>query len=1443
MADQKQSQPEKSDFSGGWHTPQSPGGWHTPDTSGQGAWREPVRVRTLPEELEVEPEAEGAWHLPKPEDTVFTPDHETEIPVEAPPQPEPEMKPEDILSQQEVVPPAVLETFDDEDDDSAFSMSELVALASLVEQTPPPDILPGSAAPAVTATTTPQEESPATTGLSPAERALMQAAGGRTEPLSDLPLMEPAEKAASQPLERITSEEPEASTGQVGTVSGEPADYARRQLERLSNGEPTGATGQGTAPTPATPATAAASDPQAYAREQLARIQGGQPAAQPAVQPVAQPAAPVLTQQQQELLQKYQTTERQVSALRQQYRAGQLTREQFEEQLRGLLVLGENNVWWMMGAENDVWFRYDNQQAAWVEDTPQILALAGTAATSATGPQPVSDASLAYFSSEPVQSQEYTQPSQATPSQPDVFGQAIGGEMPLPKQVPVQDLDQTMVNPNAPYMAEYRQSEAPTQQNYNIAYPEETRLHDLMQAGPADDAIPTAHSAYDAAPNYAQALGQAAPHVEQVQEEERQRAIGTTLRFVAIGGALLALLVACGVVFLLVQYSNIANEYQPQIAALAAYQPAFQSVLIYDADDQLIATINSTEGGARTNVALKDISPFMVDAVLALENERFFEDPGWDQIAIARAFIQNLSSGQIESGASTITQQLARQLVLGNYDVTAQRKIQEIVIAAEISKQYEKADILELYLNEIYFGNQAYGVEAAAQFYFGHGADSLNLYESAFLTGIIQSPATYNPVIQPGESREAYGARRDEIFKRMDEVLKRMQEVGCMEFPGTGISVPPGGFCVTREIVEQNILQRTAIERREFTPITVNFRYPHFVQFVRDQVDRHYGENAMFRQGFKIYTTLESGIQDEAIRDLQLAVAQYGSAGVNTGAIMVTDPATGAILAMVGGPDFNNADIAGQVNNALTWQQPGSAIKPMVYAAALEGRDTNLDGVIDQYLTPASILWDVPTTFTNTVPAYTPTDFDGVYRGPLSVRAALQNSINVAAVKAYAFIGADQFRALSERVGLQFLDGADFGLPTAIGATEVTLYNMMTAYGTLSANGTRHDLFAIRRITDSGGADAGWIGQPEAVPNAISPQLAYLMQNILSDDSARATVFGLNGPMTIPGFPTSNFVATKTGTSNDARDLWTMGFTKNAVVGVWLGRHDNQPTRVTAASVAAAPIWQRVMQFTLSTMNNLTRFQEVTGLSHYDICADTGTLPPANCAGLRNEVFIAAQPPAGADQAFVVQAQIDSWTGLLANDQCKRNVINQTFVNITDQAALDWLKGAGLATAQRLGITDPTHIQILPTASCDTSTEIPIADFNYPSGGETLQGIVNVTGSASATTTFSRYQLVATSAATGQTYQIAGPITTPVTGGNLGSWDTRNVPNGTYVLELQMFANNTYAGYLTRQVTINVNNPTPTTVVIPTNPPQLFPSVTPLPFDQPTAPPTIAPGG
>lgn len=1400
----KNNIPDSPQYTSGWRKPQTTTTAPVkPSTAETGGWRVPV----LPTNLSEAPADVGQWHLPRPEDTSFSEEDETEITPER--QQSIQERPEDFLlslaTEESSAPvesqtaPALepqaektdsqslldLELGDlaaatgadaDDDDEDAFSMSELLALSSLVEKRPESTIVPRESA-------------------------------------------EPA--AASAPAAEKSA-------------AADPADYARRQLEMLNGGaaaEPVA---------PAAPAAAPASDAAEYARQQLAALGGA----------AAEPAAPAaaLTPQQQELAQKFRDTEAQVRALRSQYQAGQFTRDQLQEQLKRLMILDENNVWWMMGVETDTWYRFQNNE--WLVATPPYGAAAAQpgraptpTVTSHLDPSEVIQGSLPYLPSEQVPVGDYTQPS----GQYQTGGFGITEELGLPRQnIPINDPDRTVVGTAGAYLTPVQPGAAPTLQNLDAGLTQVNQRVDAgfdpYSAGPATPAPMPGQG--DVIPAYEADV--ASPTYEDAVRLQQQRTLRTVLTLAGLAVGAVILLAACGIGFVLIQYNGIAGQYQQQIASLANYRPQFQTARVLDINGNLIAELNSQDGGARTNVALDRISPFMLHAAVSLENERFFDDPGWDWVAIGRAIIQNISAGQIESGASTITQQIAEQLILKQPTNTPALKLQELIIAAEISKLYSKQEILRLYLNEIFFGNQSYGVEAAAQFYFNVSANDLNLPQSAMLAGMIASPVQYNPVRISNDTDQTYGIRRDATFARMEYVIQRMQTVGCLP-----VDVGSAPFCITPEVVRQATIPKAQLKADTYEPREVRFKYPHFVQFVTSYVESVYGSGEMYRLGFVIRTTLNSAVQEAAETALDQTMAQLINTGVNTGSVMVTDPRTGAIRAMVGSPDFNSTAINGQVNGALTWQQPGSAIKPVVYAAALEGVDTNGDGRADSYLTPASILWDVPTTFQN--PTYTPVNFDNQFRGPVALRYALQNSYNIPAVKAYQFIGNDKFRDMANRLGLGFVDGGTFGLPTALGATEVTLYGMMSAYGTLANSGVRAPLYSVESITDAAGNPVA-LPQRATPAQVIQPQVAYLMENILSDDVARASAFGVNGPLTINGLPTSNFVGAKTGTTNDSRDLWTMGFTRNAVVGVWLGTPDNRATSVRDGGYgSAAPLWNRVMVAALQVAGRPEAFANPPGLIQQQICADTGTLPPANCSSQRTELFIQGQEAPPATSAFVQQVAIDTWTGLRANEFCPDNRIVQSVVNISDTAAVSWLQSpAGAAVAQRLGIPTGQQSVTLPTNACDQNTEVPIARILSPQDGQSITGLFSVAGVATANQTFNRYQLEYAAATQPDIFTIiGGPSTSPQNNGVLGQWNTQQLPNGAYILRLSMFSNS--GGYLSRTVTVNVVNVAPTQAlpVIPTadfgtpiiQPAPtdsggiVFPTPTPLPFL-----PVITPG-
>jgi membrane peptidoglycan carboxypeptidase len=921
-----------------------------------------------------------------------------------------------------------------------------------------------------------------------------------------------------------------------------------------------------------------------------------------------------------------------------------------------------------------------------------------------------------------------------------------------------------------------------------------------------------------------------APSFDKAKRAQQQSLVRTLLILGAVGFAALFALSACGIIAGVLYYQSLAAPWEGAVAALANYQPEFRTARILAADGSLIAELNSREGGARDTIPLEEISPYMIHALISTENERFYTDPGWDAIAIGRAFVQNVFAGEIESGASTLTQQIARSLVLQDSSVTASRKLQEIIIASMIAREYDKNFILELYLNEFFFGNQSYGVEAASRFYFNKSAADLNMSESAMLAGLLQAPATYDPVVN-----------RQAAFDRMTFVLNRMATVSCLQFQHSPYLNQP--FCVTRggggpsDIASGEVtLEKALIETANYEPRQTTVRYPHFVNYIQQIIEETYGTDAMFRGGYEIRTTLVPRIQDVAQDALLRQVQQLLNNGVQTGAVMVTDPRDGAILSMVGSPNFNDTQFEGQNNFAFLPQQPGSSLKPIVYVAALGGFTDPATGQ-RRYMTPATIIWDVPTTY-GTNPPYTPVNFDREFHGPQSVRSSLQNSYNVPAVKAYAFVGAEVFRDVATRMGLIFQPNASFALPTALGADDVRLYEMMQAYGTLSNDGTRVPLYAITQINDFQGVQIA-LPQPDAPVQAIAPGLAFLMQNILSDNQARATEFGLNSGLTIPGYP-DGVVGAKTGTSNDNRDLWTMGFTNNAVVGVWMGRLDNNPT--TGATVTASvPVWNVVMRAALEGRPP-EAFTNPGGVVQMQICAATGTMfdpnVNANCPAVGAELFLEGQPPAAANTSFVQTLAIDTWSGLRATTACPEYVETRTFANIDDPFAVQWLNSPqGQVFAQQLGL--PTPLEPVPQAECPAQQQ-PNIRITSPTDGQQISGTINITGIISAPD-FNRYQLEL--APVGQdTFAIISPVNTSQVpnNGTLLQWNTTTVPNGIYRLRLAAFANN--GGFIYKIVQIGVNN----LAVVPTSPPIVLPTAanaTAIPPDTlfPTAAATLPP--
>jgi hypothetical protein len=427
-------------------------------------------------------------------------------------------------------------------------------------------------------------------------------------------------------------------------------------------------------------------------------------------------------------------------------------------------------------------------------------------------------------------------------------------------------------------------------------------------------------------------------------------------------------------------------------------------------------------------------------------------------------------------------------------------------------------------------------------------------------------------------------------------------------------------------------------------------------------------------------------------------------------------------------------------------------------------------------------------------------------------------------------------------MGIQFLPNTFFGLPSALGANDVRLIDMMKAYGTIANGGRRVPLYTIDRITEDVNGVEVEVPLPERPPveQAISPQVAFLLQNILSDDNARAQQFGQRGPLTLAniGIPTQGFVGAKTGTSNEGRDLWTMGFTSNAVVGVWLGTYDNSPTVGVSGSTAPAQLWNRVMVEAVSGRPP-TPFSNPGGVVQNTVCRDTGTLAGPNCANRVTEIYIQTQPPPPDTEGVTRTLNVDSWSGLIANEFCPENVVSRTFANISDPFALNWIQNTpqGRQWAQLVGL--PANLQSAPTAACSMGQSIPTIVLSSPTPNQALVGVANITGQISALD-FARFDLEFASAAAPDSFTriLSSSQQFPTPGSVLGTWDTSAVPNGNYILRLVAYS--TSGGTITRTVNVTVNNIPPTPTPAPTVEPPLFFTPTP-PFALPTPVPFFTP--
>ncbi len=607
--------------------------------------------------------------------------------------------------------------------------------------------------------------------------------------------------------------------------------------------------------------------------------------------------------------------------------------------------------------------------------------------------------------------------------------------------------------------------------------------------------------------------------------------------------------------------SYVFIKHLPNPAELS-HQEIAQTTKIYDRNKILLYQIYANQN--RTNVPLSKIPKDFRNATIAIEDKNFYTTPGFDILAIARSAYADLSGKPLQGG-STITQQLVKARLLSP-DRTVERKIKEVILSVWAEQIYSKDEILEMYFNQVPYGGTTWGAEAAAQTYFSKDVTHLTLAESAFLAGLPQAPSIYSPYSQ---SPNLWKNRQKDVLERM----------------------------VQLKFITKDQAKKAEKQKLVFKPNQNNIKSPHFVMYVKDLLIERYGLPVVERGGLTVITSLDLKTQDMAQKIITDEVEKAGYLNFSNAAALITNPTNGDILAMVGGKDYYAED-GGNYNVTTALRQPGSTIKVVTYSAAL------MNGY-----TSATSIQDTPVSFASPgSPPYSPVNYDGRFHGNVTLRNALGNSINIPAVKTLNQVGVQAMVSLGKKMGITtWEEPENYGLAITLGAAEAKMTDMATVYGSLANKGNKVELNPILKITNYQGAileEKNEIKEKRALPEEV----AFIISNILADNQARAMEFGLNSPLNIP----KHTVSVKTGTTDNKRDNWTIGYTPKILTAVWVGNNNNAPMNPILASgiTGAAPIWNKIMNNLLSKSNP----------------KDEIYTPPANivarpCGG-KNEYFI-----------------------------------------------------------------------------------------------------------------------------------------------------------------------------------------------------------------------------
>ena len=682
--------------------------------------------------------------------------------------------------------------------------------------------------------------------------------------------------------------------------------------------------------------------------------------------------------------------------------------------------------------------------------------------------------------------------------------------------------------------------------------------------------------------------------------------------FLLVGGAVgVAVASAFGI------YTFYADQL-PDAGVIELQQEKFETIRFYDRTGRhlLYESVDPRPfRGDRTYMPLPEMAPSVIEAAVALEDHNYWENPGINVRGLVRAFVSNLQGGGVQGGSS-ITQQLIKNVVIPLEERAQQsyaRKLKEVILAMEVTRRYDKEKILEWYLNYNFYGNLAYGIEAASRVYFDKGASELSVAEAAMLAPIPQFPAL-NPLDNPEDAKIRQGV-----------TLQVMVDAGYLTQ-----AEADAAFAETLD------LRGSAAERFEIDTA------PHFALYALDRIKNEFNTvddpYRIWKEGLTVYTTLDVELQSYAEQVARTHIARLNeqNRNVNNASVVVLRPDTGEILAMVGSLDYNNEEIDGQVNVSISERQPGSSFKPYVY----------LTGLL-QGMTPASMILDVRTPFIqDDRSVYVPENYDRLYHGPVSLREALSQSLNIPAIRVMDQVGVASALRTAHRMGINGLDRglSYYGLNLVLGGGEVTLLDHTYAYSVVANGGVMAgqpvppesrrsgfrnlDPVAILQVRNTAGEVLTKYERPE-VERIISADAQYVLADIMSDNVSRAPMFGINNNLVLP----DRRVGAKTGTTNGWKDAWTVGFTPQLTVGVWIGNTDNESMNNVTGASGAAPIWKSVMErYHLGLPARW--YQRPVNVVTETICQPSGLLPSDDCQRQRQRTVHCRHRAEGSRQSM-----------------------------------------------------------------------------------------------------------------------------------------------------------------------------------------------------------------